>query len=734
MGSSRRREGVNKLTGRERYVDDLRIEGCWWGMTARSPASRGSIREIRFGKGLDWSEFVIVDHRDIPGANQVRLIELDQPVLATNQVRHVHEPVVLVAHASREMCRQAVREIEIMVDPEPAMLDFRAVPRPEQIQYGADNVLKHLRIEKGDVEAGLRRAAHVIEGVYETGAQEHVYLETQGMVAWEEDGVVVVRGSMQCPYYVLNALKHALGRDESRVRVVQVPTGGGFGGKEDFPSSIAVHAALLSMKAGHPVKMIYDRGEDMCSTTKRHPARVRHRTGVDADGRLVAQDIEVVLDGGAYVTLSPVVLSRGIIHAGGPYFCENVRIIGRAMFTNSVPFGAFRGFGAPQSQFANERHMDRVAHAIGMEPAELRRRNLIRDGQTTSTMQVINDGTDRVGVLERALQRSEYDRRKASNAAFNRTHPHLRRGMGLASFYHGSGFTGSGEVYLASQLHVVGLPEGLVEIRSASTEIGQGTQTIFASIAAEHLGLDASDIIIAEPDTARVPNSGPTVASRTAMVVGRLIELACDDLRSQIGLREQDRGRVVCEAIRAWHASHAGEELLGSARYAPPPGITWNDDTYRGDAYGSFAWATYVAEVEVDMRTFETRVLSFEAVQEVGHVINETLARGQIQGGVVQAIGWALMEECVWEQGALKNAQLSNYIIPTTCDVPSIGVEFMENPYPHGAMGAKGIGELPMDGPAPAIVNAVAAALGVDPTIIPLTPERLMELVTHEHA
>ena len=394
-----RREGLAKLTGRERYVDDLPLDDFLWGMTVRSPVPRGRVTAVRFGADVDWSAFVIVDHRDIPGPNEVILIERDQPVLAAGYVRHVHEPVVLLGHRSREGLRRAVRAVEVVVAPEPPVLDFRVPPRPDQIQYGRDNVLKRLKIEKGDVERALAQAPVVVSGTYETGAQEHVYLETQGMIAWLEDQVV--KGSMQCPYYVLSALKHALARDESRVRVIQTPTGGGFGGKEEYPSDIALHAALLALKAGRPVKIVYDRGEDMAATTKRHPSWVRHRTGLTRDGRLLAQDLEVVLDGGAYVTLSPVVLSRGIIHAAGPYSCDNVRIAGRVMFTNAVPFGAFRGFGAPQTLFACERHMDVIARTLEIDPVELRRINLLRDGQTTATGQVIRDGTDRVAVLER---------------------------------------------------------------------------------------------------------------------------------------------------------------------------------------------------------------------------------------------------------------------------------------------------------------------------------------------
>jgi CO/xanthine dehydrogenase Mo-binding subunit len=549
------------------------------------------------------------------------------------------------------------------------------------------------------------------------------------MIAELDGDVLVLRGSMQCPYYVLKALLHALDRHERQVRVIQTPTGGGFGGKEEYPSTIALHAALLTLQSGKPVKLVYDRGEDMAATTKRHPSLVRHRTGVTPDGRLLAQDIEVVMDGGAYVTLSPVVLSRGIIHAAGPYHCEHVRIDGRAMFTNAVPFGAFRGFGAPQTHFANERHMDRIAARLGFDPAELRRRNLLADGQSTATGQVIADGTDRIAILDRALALADYDAKRTAHAGFNATHATKRRGIGLATFHHGAGFTGSGEVTLASRVHVAGLPDGRIEVRSANIEMGQGTLTVFTELAAARLGLHPSDVVIADADTARVPNSGPTVASRTSMVVGRLVERACDDLRRQLGFDRSIEGDAVRAALVRWHKAHPDETLLGEALYERPPGIVWDDVTYRGDAYGTYAWAAYVAEVEVDLRTYDIRVLDIVAVQEIGKVLNELLARGQVQGGVAQAIGWALLEECRWKDGAMANAQLTNYIIPTSDDLPPIRVAFLENPYPYGAQGAKGLGELPMDGPAPAVLNAVAVATGADPCVIPLTPERLMEIV-----
>jgi len=725
----KRVEGLSKLTGRELFVDDLSVDGCLWGATVRSPAPRGRIRNVRFGDSVDWSEFTVVDHRDIPGSNTIFLIQDDQPVLAADRVRHLHEPVLLLAHPDRGSLRRAVAAVDIEVDLEPPVLDFLLPPRPDQIQYGSDNVLMRLRIEKGEVERALAKAPHVIEGVYETGAQEHVYLETQGMIAWEEDGVITVTGSMQCPYYIVDAFKHALDRPADRIRIIQAATGGGFGGKEEFPSGLALHAALLALKAGRPVKLIYDRSEDMAVSTKRHPSRVRHRTGVDADGRLLAQDIEVVLDGGAYATLSSVVLSRSIIHSAGPYSCEHVRVDGRAMFTNSPPFGAFRGFGAPQSLFACERHMNRIAAELGMDPVELRRINLIREGDSTATGQVIRDGADRVAIMERALELSRFGQRRAEHCAFNAAEETRRRGIGLATFFHGAGFTGSGEVYLDSEVHVAGLPDGRVEVRTANVEMGQGTLTVFTQLVAVRLGIEPESVVIAPADTAVVPNSGPTVASRTVMVVGGLVERACDDLRETLGVGADEGGQALSAAIRAWHADHPREALLGRARYRQPEHMTWDDESYRGDAYGAYAWGAYVADVEVDLRTFAVRVRDFVAVQEIGRVLNETLARGQIQGGVVQALGWTLLEECRWRDGALENSQLTNYTIPTTGDVPPIHVEFLEVPYPHGAGGAKGIGELPFDGVAPAVANALAAAGVGDPRVVPLTPERVMDLV-----
>jgi CO/xanthine dehydrogenase Mo-binding subunit len=723
-----RKEGRRKVTGQARYVDDFSLPGMVHGATVRSSAPRGRIRGIHFDPGIPWDDFTIVTAADIRGRNVVTLITDDQPYLADGAVNHPEEPVVLLAHADRHLLEEARRHVRIEVDLLPPVFTIDdSLARTETI-WRQDNLFKSYLVSRGDVDAAWAAAARIVEGVYETGAQEQLYIESNGMLAVADpDSGVTVWGSMQCPYYIHRALAGLFDLPSERVRVVQMETGGGFGGKEEYPSILAGHAALLAWKAGRPVKMIYDRLEDMVATTKRHPARTRHRTAIDRDGKLLAMDIEFVIDGGAYCTLSPVVLSRGTIHAAGPYSCPNVRIRSKAVATNAPPHGAFRGFGAPQSVFALELQMDKVAAAAGLTPEEFRRRNFISTGQTNAVGQVMREPIDMPRLLDRAFALSDYHTKTARFAAQNEAGP-IRRGIGFACFMHGAGFTGSGEQHLASVVSVEAAPDGHVRVLAASTEIGQGTNTVFAQIACDALGIDCDDVEVAQPDTAAVPDSGPTVASRTSMVVGKLVETAALGIRATLlssGLLADGYDAAAFRRAAAAYVAANGS-LRGTAQYQPPEGLRWDDEKYEGDAYGAYAWAVYVAEVAVDTTTYETRVEDFVAVQEVGRVINPVLAAGQIEGGVAQAIGWALYEQVVWREGRMANGQMTNYIMPTSMDVPAIRVEFVEFPYPHGPGGAKGIGELPMDGPAPAIFNAVRNATGLAITSLPLLPEHLL--------
>jgi len=730
-----RKEGRNKVTGAARYIDDISFPGMIYGLTVRSPAPRGRIVNICFGSEIPWSDFTIVTAKDIPGKNCVTLLIDDQPALADGFVNHPEEPILLLAHADKYLLEQARRAIRIEIEPAPAVFTITDSLACREIVWGHDNIFKSFRVEKGDIESAWSSAAFIVEGEYETGAQEQLYIEPQGVIAQAGRGEgVTVWGSLQCPYYVHKALLPLFGLPQDLVRVVQTETGGGFGGKEEYPSMIAAHAALLAWKSGKPVKMIYDRAEDMLATTKRHPSRTHHRTGVARDGKLVAMEVDFTIDGGAYQTLSPVVLSRGTIHAAGPYECPNVRIQSRALATNTPPHGAFRGFGAPQSVFALERHLDRVAHAVGLSPEELRRRNFIRQGQTLAVNQVVREKVDMAGLMDRAFQLCDYHAKRERFQRENRLGV-IKKGIGFASFLHGAGFTGSGEEYLASEAALEVSREGRVRVFAGSTEMGQGTNTVFTQVAAETLGLDCDQIEIAQPDTAQVPNSGPTVASRTTMIVGKLVETSARAVQRILfdsGLLQPNYTPAEFNAACAAYIDKHGT-LESLTKYQHPRDLHWDDERYQGDAYGAYAWAVYVAEVSVDTRTAEVRVDDFVAVQEVGKVINPILAAGQIEGGVAQGIGFALYENCVWQQGRMINGQMTNYIMPTSMDVPPIRVFFEEIPYERGPAGAKGIGELPLDGTAPAIANAIAHATDADITRIPITPEVLLEILESVH-
>ncbi len=724
-----RKEGRDKVTGKSQYVDDMVLPNMLFGATVRSHIPRGRIKKIAFAAEINWHEFVIVSAKDIPGKNCISLIGDDQPCLANEIVNHPEEPILLLAHPDRHCLAKAVQAVEIEYEPWPAIFTIEASECRSEIVWGNDNVFKTYVIEKGDVDEVWAKADFIVEAEYTTGAQEQLYIENNGMIAaFEAEQGITVWGSLQCPYYIHKALMALCNLPAEKVRVVQMETGGAFGGKEEYPSIIAAHAALLAIKSGRPVKLIYDRMEDMAATTKRHPSRTRHRTAVSKEGKILGGEIEFTIDGGAYLTLSPVVLSRGAIHAGGAYYWPNIRIRAKAVATNAPPHGAFRGFGAPQSLFAMERHMDRIAQTVGISPGEIRRRNFLQPGETTTTEQILREPIDLGKLLDRALDISDYHAKKLRFAKENQF-GETRKGLGIATFLHGAGFTGSGERYLSSVVGVEGCADGSVRVLVSSTEFGQGTKTVLSQIAAEALGLPYDSVSLAQADTMAVPNSGPTVASRTVMVVGKLVQSAAlgikQTLISSDLLHESYSAEEFRDACKRYVAQSG--EFRSWSRYEAPPDIFWDDEKYRGEAYAAYAWAVYVAEVTIDLTTYSVSVDDFVALQEVGKVLHPLLARGQIIGGVAQAIGFALYEKVVWQNGRMQNCQMTNYIMPTASDLPPIRVFFEELGNTYGAYGAKGIGELPMDGPAPAIVNAVEDALGVSFNSIPLLPEDIMD-------
>lgn len=743
-GSPPRVDGVSKVTGAARYVDDLTLPGMLHGVTLRSPVAHGLLTALERDPGFDWTDITVVTADDLPGRNVVTLIVDDQPALVPigGVVRHCQEPLALVAAPTRAAAVVAARHLRPVIDVRAPVLSLDDSLAAAVPIHGSDNVFSRVAIHKddGDIEAVLAGCDHVIDSVYETGAQEQMYIEPQGMLAEWRGGTLRVTGSLQCPYYVHKALKVAFDLSSERAVVTQAVTGGGFGGKEEYPSVLAIHAGLLSLVAGKPVKVVYGRSEDIAATTKRHPSRTRHRLGFRADGTLVAADIDVALDGGAYATLSAVVLSRGVLHAAGPYRIPHVRVTGRVLATHTPPHGAFRGFGAPQTTFAYERQMDKAARLLGRDPLDFRRQNMLRQGDLTATGQLLDESAGGVAVMDALVAALQQPAPAVAPRLGTLSSP-LRRGRGLAFCHHGAGFTGSGEQRLMGQATVATLPDGRFEVRSSSTDIGQGAFTMFAQIAADALGVCTGDIAVSEPCTERVPDSGPTVASRTCMIVGGLVQRAAQQLREELqaweraaaggGAADAQPGETVPEGDRAslldvaaLHHAAAGEAAV-TVTYEPPADVQWDDATYTGAAYPTYGWAACLVELAVDEDTLEVLVERCIHAVDVGHAIHRRIVQGQIEGGTLQALGWALLESVPYRDGQVANPSMTDSIIPTSFDAPELETVIVEVPYARGPHGAKGVGEIPMDGPAAAVANALHDALGVAIDAIPALPEAI---------
>ncbi|MBL4634387.1 MAG: xanthine dehydrogenase family protein [Kofleriaceae bacterium] len=730
-------DGVAKVNGSAQYVDDLSYPGMWHGMTKRSEVAHGVLKAIVKGAGsgetaFDWSDIVVVTAADIPGRNTILLMEEDQPALVSvgNHIRHMDEAVALVAAPTRARALAALGALEIEVEELAAAVTPDEALKAEVKIYGDDNIFKSFLIEKGDedIDTLLASCAHVVEGTYRTGAQEQMYIETQGMISrWDGENCHII-GSMQCPFYVQKAMRTLLDITDDALVVEQAVTGGGFGGKEEYPSMIAGHAALLAKKAGVPVKLIYERDEDIAATTKRHPSVVKHRMGFDEAGNIVAIDIDVVFDGGAYLTLTPVVLSRGVLHAAGPYRCANTRVRGRAVATNTPPHGAFRGFGAPQTTFAYERQMQKAAKALGMSQFALREKCMLVEGDTTSTSQLLKGS---VGSIEVMAAVKEHDAKALDTRIDDSAGASIRRGRGLAFYFHGAGFTGSGEARLAGRATVALSASGQFEVRSSSTDIGQGVRTMFSQISATALGVEVDAIEVVVPATNKVPDSGPTVASRTTMVVGKVVHEASVALREKIEAWAADKG-MQGMGLREAGAAMAREEgeVAITSQYKPPEGIEWDDETYTGSAYPCYGWAACLIDVSVDLDTAEVTIDRCVHAVDLGKAINPTIVKGQIEGGTLQSLGWALWEEVIYKGGKVQNDRMTNCIIPTFSDAPEMTTILVEEAFDFGPHGAKGVGEIPMDGPCAAVVNAVEDALGELASAssfdtLPLTPEAI---------
>jgi len=697
-------DGASKAEGSVRYTDDLPFDGLHAGIV-RSEIAYGNILSIHFDEAFDFSEYVWVDYREIEGRNVNVMLTEDQPFLAEKSVRFIGEPILLIAHASKERVQEALKAIYIEYEVWEPVLTLEASMHADTLLYSKDNIFKTIHTQKG--EKPDYEKLESLEKVYTTPHQEQLYLETQRMLARYRDGNIKIIGSMQCPFYVASALYVLTGK---KVEVEQAPTGGAFGGKEDYPSLMAGYVYLLSKKAKRDVKLVYDRAEDIAFTTKRHPAVMRYKSYFDKRGKLHALHIDIKIDGGAYVTLTPVVLARAVLHCAGFYECEFIEVHASAYATNTPPNGAFRGFGAPQAIFGIERHIDDIAHTLGISPLKMRKINLPNSHSLSVTGAKIEEYARLKALFEATSKASDFERKYEAKPPY--------RGIGMALFMHGGGFTGDGEILLASKVWLELLPEGVVEIKIGSVEMGQGTLTVLPQIVADVLDIPLELVRYHVPNTAQVANSGPTVASRTVMIVGKLLKEAGVSLRK--ALKSYHTFSEYQNAVREYLSTNKQNRFQAS--YHKPEGIAWDEAHFYGNGYDGYSLGCYVAEVEVDPVDYRVKVTHFYAYQDVGEVINPVLAQGQVEGGVAQGIGYALYERVVYQDGKVRNTHLSDYTVPLAGDLPHIESAFLNKEDTP-----KGLGELPMNGPAAAVANALTHALGTPFDSLTITPEKVEE-------
>lgn len=728
-------DGPAKVAGETKFLADIAVTGQWIGAVVRSKTAFGRLRGIKKSPGFDWSRVCVVTAEDIPGENFIAMVRTDYPALARDTVNYASQAAALVAAPDAETLAEAVAAIELDVEPLTPVFSIEDSLAKKSVIWGEDNVVDEYRTECGDVEKGFAEADVVVSGEWRTGLHEQLYLETQAMAARvREDGVIEVIGSLQCPFYVHNAVAKVMGVQAEKVVIKQSATGGAFGGKEDYPSVLGAYAALLAHKSKKPVRIVYDRSEDILSTPKRHPSLSRYRMGLKKDGTITALEAEVFLDAGAYTTLSRVVLQRAHLHACGCYFVPNARIHSRAMATNTPPTGAFRGFGAPQVIFAIERTIDLAAAELNMDPLDVRLKNTIKTGDKFPYGQIMKEANNAEACLLKAAELSGYRARREEYA--NQPQGRLRKGIGISVALHGGGFTGSGEDNMGTTAKV-SFYEGKFHLYTSATEMGQGAVNVLPMVAAEVLGVNIGDVVYETPDTSKTPNSGPTVASRTTMYIGKAVQNAAEALKKTIlewaGQKGLAPDTPLAELAGEYLKEHQSLDATGMNLFEGGP--AWDENAFRGDAYRGYAWIAGAVEIEVDMDTYEATATRVTAAAEVGRAINPMQAEGQLAGGILQGIGWAHIEDLRVDGGGVYTAaHMNSYLVPTTLDTPDWQIALIEDPCPDGCFGAKGIGELPANSGAPAFIAAVGNATGVFGHELPLTGEKLFDLIERQSA
>jgi xanthine dehydrogenase D subunit len=756
--SASRPDGGLKVRGEFAYSSDLWMDGMLWGVTLRSPHPHARVTDVETAKALALpGVFAVLTHEDVPGENAYGLERRDQPVLAVDRVRYQGEAVALVAAEHPETARRAVDLIDVTYEPLPPVTDARKAVFGDSEPLHPDNpdgnVVRHVRIRRGDVSAP---APVVVAGDYEVGMQDQAFLGPEsGLAVPAPDGGVDLFVATQWLHVDRAQVAYALGLDEDLVRITLAGVGGAFGAREDL--SMQVHACMLAMRTGRPVKMVYSREESFFGHVHRHPARMHYEHGADRDGRLIYVKAEIVLDGGAYASSTPAVVANAATLGAGPYVVPNVAIDGYGAYTNNPPCGAMRGFGAVQAAFGYESQMDKLAAAVGIDPAEVRIRNGLSEGDLVATGQVLDSAAPVAELVRRVREmplpplveeprglRSRVaepavDLRALPGGVANTTHGEgvvrgIGYGIGIKNICFSEGFDDYSTARVS--LSVVNA-EPVVTVHTAAVEVGQGLVTLQAQVVRTELGVDR--VLVQAADTS-VGSAGSTSASRQSYVTGGAVQAACREVAAEL----LSRAAVLAESDSGSLALRDGAVVDGSGVVVVPvadllgadvvertvewrhrPTTTIDPETGQGNAHVQFAFAAHRAVVDVDVELGLVKVVALDCAQDVGHAINPEQVLGQIHGGSAQGLGLAVMEEIQVVDGLVRNPSFTDYLIPTVLDMPPMRVDVLELADPHAPYGLRGVGEPPTISSTPAIVAAIRDATGLDLARVPVRPEHI---------
>ncbi len=753
---TKRVDSFQKAKGTALFADDLNFDRMLYSCLVLAKSPHGILKDLNYENALNTEEVVdVITHKDIPGDNQIGEVFDDMPCIVPvgGKVRYYGDVIAIVVAKTPEAAEEGARKVKADVEEiDPVFTLKQGIDDKIKI-HDNSNIAVHKQIRKGDINNGFDNSSHIFEDSFYASYQEHAYIETQGVVVVPDiDYGYTVYGTMQCPYYVQKHVSRVLNKPFNNIRVIQTETGGAFGGKEDVPSYVATYAAVASYKTNRPVKLIYSRETDIQTTSKRHPIQSHYKVGIDNNGKLKSMEIKAYMDMGAYATLSPIVMFRSLVHAAGSYEIPNVSVDIYGVYTNKIPCGAFRGFGSPQVLFAVESMIDEISNKMNIDPIDFRLNNTLKKGSRTSTNQLLEESVGAEKTLNNVAKISNWEHLKEEVKEFNEKNHDKKRGLGVSHIIYGVSLGAGGQHLDASGGHVQINFDGTVDIRIGGTEIGQGAKTVIALIASEELGVDKDFINVHQPDTAFVPDSGPTVASRTTIYSGNAVRKACIDLRtrlielfsdlfgsetSEVGYSGNhycdNNGNKLSFAELAAEASKRNVKLVETGWYKTP-GLKWNDKTGQGEAYVVYSYASQIVLVEVDLITGFARVIKAFTSHDVGKALNPDGVVGQIQGGFVQGMGYALYEDLKIKKGQIITDNFNTYIIPTIRDIPDIlEVDIVEDSYSEGPYGAKGIGEPSLMPTPAAIANGISRAIGKRVKRIPATSEYILKLIKEDN-